>query len=76
MLSYSIHCTKYDNALQYNIGKNMKYILFQQKVSKTIVKIAKSKAMSSLGRSFPCGMHEVEIPSELREYAKKDEENK
>ena len=54
----------------------MKYILFQQKVSKTIVKIAKSKAMSSLGRSFPCGMHEVEIPSELREYAKKDEENK
>ncbi len=53
----------------------MKDKRLKTKIARKLVELAINKAYHSVGKSFPCGVHEVEVPKELRVLMEKHEEN-
>lgn len=54
--------------------KQMKNI--KRKISQKIVKAATAQAHNTVGKSFPLGFHEVEVPKELKHLTENHEANK
>ncbi len=46
------------------------------RIAESVVKVAKESASRTVGKSIPLGMHEVNVPSELKEFKMKHAEDR
>lgn len=69
---FSFDFIKHNHIMQQHIkmrkeeGNTMKMDSFKTKLAQKIVKTATAEAHRTVGRSIPWGVHEVEVPKELK----------